>query len=159
MSYSSRRSRCLDMQSMTPERFRQIRNLFEAVVERPPNTRGAFLAEACAGDSDLQAEVEKLLAAHLRDTDLLAGPAIPPENPQRLEGRHVGPYEILREIGHGGMGTVYLAVRADGAFRKQVALKVVRPEASSEEVLRRFQREREMLATLDHPNIARLLDA
>jgi eukaryotic-like serine/threonine-protein kinase len=56
------------------------------------------------------------------------------------------------------MGTVYLAVRADHAFRKQVALKIVRPEAGSEEVLRRFQREREMLATLDHPNIARLLD-
>jgi serine/threonine protein kinase len=124
---------------MTPERFRQIRNLFEAVVERPPDARGAFLAEACAGDADLQAEVERLLAAHRHDTDLLAGPAIPPENPQRLEGRRVGPYEILREIGQGGMGTVYLAVRADHAFRKQVALKIVRPEAGSQEVLRRFQ--------------------
>jgi len=146
---------------MTPERFRQIRNLFEAVVERPPDTRGAFLAEACAGDSDLHGEVEKLLAAHRHDTNLLAGPAIPPENPQRLEGRRVGPYEILREIGQGGMGTVYLAVRADHAFRKQVALKIVRPEAGgagSREVLRRFQQEREILATLDHPNIARLLD-
>jgi serine/threonine protein kinase len=143
---------------MTPERFRQIRNLFEAVVERPPEARGTFLAEACVGDADLRMEVERLLAAHRRDTDLLAGPAIPPANPQRLEGRHVGPYEILREIGHGGMGTVYLAVRADHAFRKQVALKIVRPVAGSEEVLRRFQREREMLATLDHPNIARLLD-
>jgi serine/threonine protein kinase len=143
---------------MIPERFRQIRNLFEAVVERPPETRGAFLAEACAGDADLQAEVERLLAAHRRDTDLLAGPAVPPANLLRLEGRHVGPYEILREIGHGGMGIVYLAVRADGAFRKQVALKVVRPEAGGEEVLRRFQREREILANLDHPNIARLLD-
>jgi hypothetical protein len=79
-------------------------------------------------------------------------------NPQRLEGRQIGPYEILREIGQGGMGTVYLAARADRAFRKQVALKIVRPEAGSEEVLRRFQQEREILATLDHPNIARLLD-
>jgi serine/threonine protein kinase len=146
------------MQSMTPERFRQIRNLFEAVVERPLDRRGTFLAEACAGDVDLQAEVERLLAAHRHDTDLRAGPAIPPENPQRLEGRRVGPYEILREIGQGGMGTVYLAVRADHAFRKQVALKIVRPEAGSQEVLRRFQQEREILATLDHPNIARLLD-
>src|ERR1700685_1857825 len=146
------------MRSMTPERFRQIRNLLEAVVERSPETRGTFLAEACEGDSDLRAEVQRLLAAHRRDTDLLAGPAIPPANPQRLEGRHVGPYEILREIGRGGMGTVYLAVRADHAFRKQVALKIVRPEAGSQEVLRRFQQEREILATLDHPNIARLLD-
>jgi serine/threonine protein kinase len=143
---------------MTPERFRQIRNLFEAILERPPDARGAFLVEACAGDTDLQAEVEKLLAAHQQDTNLLAGPAVPPENPQRLEGRRVGPYEILREIGQGGMGTVYLAARADRAFRKQVALKIVRPEAGSQEVLRRFQQEREILATLDHPNIARLLD-
>ncbi|HXM39782.1 MAG TPA: serine/threonine-protein kinase [Bryobacteraceae bacterium] len=143
---------------MNAERFRQIRNLFEAVVERPPDTRGTFLVEACEGDADLQAEVERLLAAHRHDTDLLAGPAIPPENPQRLEGRRVGSYEILREIGQGGMGTVYLAVRADRAFRKQVALKIVRPEAGSQEVLRRFQQEREILATLDHPNIARLLD-
>ena len=143
---------------MTPERFRQIRNLFEAVVERPQDTRSAYLAEACAGDADLQVEVERLLAAHRHDTDLLAAPAIPPENPPRLEGRRVGPYEILREIGQGGMGTVYLAVRADHAFRKQVALKIVRPEAGSQEVLRRFQQERQILATLDHPNIARLLD-
>ena len=143
---------------MTPERLRQIRNLFEAVVERPPDTRGTFLAESSAGDADLQAEVERLLAAHQHDTDLLPAPAIPAANPQRLEGRRVGPYEILREIGQGGMGTVYLAVRADHAFRKQVALKIVRPEAGSQEILRRFQQEREIMATLDHPNIARLLD-
>ena len=84
---------------MTPERFRQIRNLFEAVVDRPPETRGTFLAEACEGDPDLEAEVESLLAAHRRDTDLLAGPAIPPANPQRLEGRHVGPYERRARVG------------------------------------------------------------
>ena len=146
------------MQRMTPERFRHIRNLFEAVVERPPDTRGTFLAEACAADADLQAEVERLLAAHRHDTDMLPAPAILPENPQRLEGRRIGPYEILREIGQGGMGTVYLAMRADHAFRKQVALKIVRPEAGSRDVVRRFQQEREILATLDHPNIARLLD-
>jgi eukaryotic-like serine/threonine-protein kinase len=143
---------------MTPERYRQIRNLFEAVVERPPEGRGEFLAEACAGDEELRAEIEGLLAAHAHDTDLLTAPAIPAWNPQRLEGRRIGPYAVLREIGHGGMGTVYLAARADRAFHKQVALKVVRAEAGSEEVLRRFQQECEILATLDHPNFARLLD-
>jgi serine/threonine protein kinase len=127
------------MKSMTPERFRQIRDLFEAVVERPPETRGSFLAEACEGNAASQAEVERLLVAHRRDTNLLAGPAISPANPQRLEGR--------------------LAVRADRAFRKQVALKIVRPEAGREEVPRHFQREREMLATLNHPDIACLRDA
>jgi serine/threonine protein kinase len=146
------------MNSMTPERYRQIRNLFEAVVERPPETRTLFLAEACAGDEGLQSEIEGLLAAHARDTGLLNPPVVPAWNPQRLEGHQIGPYEVLREIGHGGMGTVYLAARADRAFHKHVALKVVRPEAGSEEVLRRFQQEREILATLDHPNIARLLD-
>src|SRR5579862_4184029 len=146
------------MGNMTPERYRQIRNLFEAVVERPAEARSAFLAEACVGDADLQTEVEGLLAVHNRDTGLPDGPAVPAWNPQRLEGRRIGPYEILREIGHGGMGTVYLAARADRAFRKQVAIKVVRPEAGGQEVLSRFQQEREILATLDHPNISRLLD-
>ncbi len=84
------------------------------------------------------AHINPLLAAHRRDTDLCRRGSLP--------------YEILREIGHGGMGTVYLAVRADHAFRKQVALKIVRTKAGSKDVLRRFQRKREILATLDHSN-------
>jgi hypothetical protein len=76
---------------MTPERFRQIRNLFEAVVERPADTRDTFFAEACVGDSDLQAEVERLLAAHRRDTDLLAGPSRRPlRDPARDRPRRNG---------------------------------------------------------------------
>ena len=145
------------MEDLTPERYRQIRNLFEAVVERPVDARAAFLEEACAGDRELHAEVEALMAAQREQAGILAEPVLT-WNPQRLEGRQIGPYEILREIGKGGMGTVYLAARADRAFHKQVALKVVRPEGGGEEVLRRFQQEREILATLDHPNIARLLD-
>ena len=145
------------MESITPERYRQIRNLFEAVVERPADARAAFLEEACAGDRELHAEIQALLAAHQEQAGILAEPVLT-WNPQRLEGRQIGPYEILREIGKGGMGTVYLAARADRAFHKQVALKVVRPEGGGEEVLGRFQQEREILATLEHPNIARLLD-
>jgi serine/threonine protein kinase len=127
------------------------------VVERPTDARATFLEEACAGDQQLHAEVEALMAAQREQAGILAEPVLA-WNPQRLEGRQIGPYEILREIGKGGMGTVYLAARADRAFHKQVALKLVRPEAGSEEVLGRFQQEREILATLDHPNIARLLD-
>ena len=142
---------------MKAERFRQIRNLFDAAMEREPEARTGFLKEACQGDRDLLAEVARLLAAHGEPTawtnEGVTGPA-----PERREGRRVGPYEILRQLGEGGMGTVYLAVRSDGVFRKQVALKIVRSQAPSHEVLERFQREREILAALDHPNIARILD-
>src|SRR5687767_9684553 len=72
--------------------------------------------------------------------------------------RRIGPYRILRELGHGGMGTVYLAARADEQFHKRVALKVIRSGADSAEVVRHFKRERQILASLDHPNIAHLLD-
>jgi serine/threonine protein kinase len=159
---------------MTPERFRQIRNVFDALVEREPATRAAFLEEACQGDEELRSEVQRLIAAHEQAPgwlDKLVGEGLreaqeqsPGEEgtdapaPRRLEGRRIGPYEILRELGAGGMGTVYLAARADGVFRKFVAIKIVQSEAASPEVLRRFQKEREILASLDHPNIARILD-
>src|SRR3984957_18771915 len=132
---------------MEPERYRQIRNLFEATVERPEESRPAFLTEACAGGEGLRAG-----GAVWLDEPPFASPGT------RLEGPQIGPYEILPEIGRGGMGTVYLAARADRAFHKQVALKIVRAEAGGDEILRRFQQEREILAMLDHPNIARLLD-
>src|SRR5262249_22617877 len=76
----------------------------------------------------------------------------------RLEGRCIGHYEVLREIGRGGMGAVYLAKRTDDVFSKQIAIKVLRPERSYPELLRRFRQERDIIARLDHPNIARLLD-
>src|SRR5262249_31956530 len=74
------------------------------------------------------------------------------------EGRAIGPYRVVREIGRGGMGSVYLAARADDAFQKLVAIKVVRVGADSPEFIERFRKERQILATLDHPNITRLLD-
>jgi serine/threonine protein kinase len=142
---------------MQAERFRQIRNLFDAALERDQEARSAFLQEACHGDETLLMEVGKLLAAHGEPTAWIDEGVIGESLP-RMEGRRVGPYEILRQLGEGGMGSVYMAARADGAFRKLVALKIVRPAAASEQVLRRFQREREILASLDHPNIARILD-
>ena len=141
---------------MTPERYRQIRQVFEAAAERAPNARAAFLAEACQGDTDLGREVAQLLHARTETTWWLDANQRGPGG--RLEGRRIGSYDILRSLGEGGMGSVYLAARADGAFRKLVALKVVRPESATAEVLRRFRQEREILATLDHPNIARILD-
>jgi serine/threonine protein kinase len=159
---------------MTPQRFRQIRNVFDALMEREPATRTVFLEEACQGDDELRSEVKRLIAAHKQAPgwlDKLVGEGLPAaQEPspgeegtgatawRRLEGRRIGPYEILRELGAGGMGTVYLAARADGVFRKFVAIKIVQSEAASPEALRRFQREREILASLDHPHIARILD-
>jgi hypothetical protein len=140
----------------TAENFRRVRNLFDAAAERPVHDRQAFLEDACEGDPDLQAEVQALLDAREHPQTWIDQPALGPSD--RMEGRRVGPYEILREVASGGMGTVYLARRADGAFEKRVALKILRPETASPEVLRRFQQEREILAALDHPNIARILD-
>ncbi len=141
---------------MTAERFRQIRHVFEAALEREPEPRAAFLAEACQGDEKLRIEVEQLLRARDQGSLWLDAETATPGG--RLEGQRIGRYEILRSLGEGGMGAVYLAARADGAFRKLVALKIVRPESTTNEVLRRFQQEREILASLEHPNIARILD-
>ena len=147
---------------MTSERFRQVRNVFEAALEKAPATRAAFLAEAAGSDSDLLAHVRRMLEAHENTVTFLdGGLAAPAElrtDPHRMEGRRLGSYEILREIGRGGMGTVYLARRADGLFEQQVAIKVVSPESAGREVIERFEQERAILASLEHPNIARLYD-
>jgi serine/threonine protein kinase len=147
---------------MTPERFRQVRNLFEAALERDPEIRLRFVAEAAGPDDDLRTEVTRMLEAHHREVTFLDGTLTAPPSlrtdPRRLEGRTLGPFEILSEIGRGGMGTVYLARRADGLFEQRVAVKVVTPSSGSEEVVRRFEQERSILASLEHPNIARIFD-
>jgi len=147
---------------MTPERFRQIRNVFEAALERAPEERAAFLGEASRSDPDLQAQVQRLIDAHESTVSFLDGGLAAPTglrtDPRRMEGRRLGNYEILREIGRGGMGTVYLARRADGLFEQQVAIKVVTPESAGPEVIERFAQERAILASLQHPHIARLYD-
>jgi serine/threonine protein kinase len=150
---------------MTLERFRRIRNLYEAALEMDEAGRPAFLAQACQGDDDLGHEVEKLLVANACATALMDGPllatvdaGVGADPAPRMEGRRVGAYVILREIGHGGMGTVYLASREDGLVHKQVAIKVVRAELGDADVLRRFRQERDILAALDHPAVARLID-
>src|SRR4029077_17966902 len=79
-------------------------------------------------------------------------------SPQRIDSR-IGAYRIVREIGRGGMGAVYLAARADGEFEKDVAIKVLKRGTDTEEIVRRFRSERQILAKLEHPNIARLIDA
>jgi serine/threonine-protein kinase len=154
-----------------PERFRQIDALFDAALELPDNERGAWLDRSCAGDALLRTEVEALLGSVRTAASLFgenvaefAAPLLEdlpddPDDDARLSaGERLGAWRILEEIGHGGMGTVYLAERADGAFDKRVAVKVVKRGMDTAEVLRRFSEERRILASLDHPNVARLLD-
>jgi serine/threonine protein kinase len=150
---------------MTLERFRQIRNLYEAALEKEIAGRSTFLAQACQGDDELGREVAKLLIANEHATAFIDGPLLGTLDPgavddamPRMEGRRVGAYLILRELGRGGMGTVYLASREDDVVHNQVAIKIVRARVGETDILRRFRQERKILATLDHPAIARFID-
>ncbi|HEY8378035.1 MAG TPA: serine/threonine-protein kinase, partial [Nannocystis sp.] len=143
----------------TAGRWARIEALFAEAVELPPAERSAYL-ERVEPDPTLRAEVEALLAAHEAPAaGLLDGP------PPWLRGRadpdlpdRIGPYRIERLLGRGGMGRVYLAEHEAADFRRKVAIKLVRRGLDTEDVLRRFRAERRILASLDHPNIARLLD-
>ncbi|MDQ3802846.1 MAG: protein kinase [Acidobacteriota bacterium] len=150
---------------MKAERWRQIEELLDAALEREPAERGPLLDRACAGDADLRREVESLLVHETPSEDFIEAPAfvlaadlLADGAGEELENRRLGAYKILREIGRGGMGAVFLAERSDGEFQQKVALKLVRRGFATPDLTRRFRRERQILASLNHPNIARLLD-
>src|SRR3712207_3003615 len=141
----------------------RLKDLFSLALERPGAERGDFLRDACAGDAALRRELESLLAAYdaprplIERDDFAAAPLFGAAG-AAYEGQRFGRYRILREIGRGGMGAVFLAERADGEFEQRVALKVVRRGFADPDLARRFRRERQILATLNHENVARLLD-
>ena len=143
-------------------RFERLEALFHEALPRSPGERAALLETACRDDPTLRSEVERLLAAHDRAGGFIQVPAAtlaavaPPDEP--MDGRRIGPYRVVRELGRGGMGAVYLAERADGQYEQRVALKLIKRGMDTEQVLARFRAERQILASLDHPNIARLLD-
>jgi eukaryotic-like serine/threonine-protein kinase len=149
---------------MTPERWQQVREVFDRAVSLGPEERAAYLEMACVNDSELRGEVESLLVSDGEaGAEFLKIPAVDFSKPGPLPisnrvGRRIGAYNILEEIGHGGMGEVYRAGRADGQYKKEVAIKLVRGGYDTAAVLERFRHERQILASLDHPNIARLLD-
>jgi len=156
------------MPLLTPDRWSEIDALFEQALERPPDERSAFLRVAAGADPALYHAVTGLLAADARAEAALgeSATALVPTllrdahaDDDLPDGTRLGPYEIAGRLGAGGMGVVYRAVRADGAFEKAVALKLVKRGMDTDEVLRRFRYERQILAGLDHPGIARLLDA
>jgi serine/threonine protein kinase/tetratricopeptide (TPR) repeat protein len=155
--------------TMDPLRWEQLKSILaDALQQDSPAARIAIVEQSCGHDTDLLHEAESLLAEAevlLREAsdDLeacadKAGTVIPRDSISEV-GRRVGAYVIISEIGHGGMGAVYLAARADGYFEKQVAVKLLSRGTGTAELIRRFRSEREVLARLDHPNIARLLDA
>jgi len=141
-----------------PAGWTRVKEIFAEALELPPKERRGHLDEACGEDSDLRSQVEELLESHDAAGDFLVNPALPPPSKDPESGWVVGPYRTLRELGRGGMGAVYLGQRADEAFQKQVALKVIKRGMDTDEILRRFRNERQILANLDHPGIARLLD-
>ena len=151
--------------SLEPGRWSELERLFHEALARPPAERTAFADEACGPDHALRDELARLLAA-----DEGADPAIARivgEGARAVAGTleggptgdaRLGPYRLIREIARGGMGTVWLAERADDEFRRSVAIKLILPGTAGAGVVPRFLAERQILAGLDHPNIARLLD-
>jgi serine/threonine protein kinase len=144
---------------MTPEQWARLKALFGQALDVDPSERGTFLKQACGHDASLLAEMDSLLASYEPDESVSRrslDDTLPP-GWQLREGR-IDRYEIVRPIGAGGMGVVYLATRADHAYEKHVAIKVVQTRIELPEILNRFVHERQILATLDDPRIARLLD-
>src|SRR5581483_11569835 len=150
---------------MTPDRWQQVKELLQATLEYGPRQRAAFLDRACAGDAALRAEVWSFIELEEQVEDFIESAALDSasttlgdDQPETDIGRRIGPYQLLRELGRGGMGTVYLAARADEQYRQQVAIKLIKRGMDSDAILRRFRNERQILASLNHPHIARLID-
>ena len=147
---------------MTPERWQQIKSVLADAREQKPEERPLWLEEVCADDDDLRQEVESFLQEEENlegfiDEPVLSVVAGLAEDLDTLTGRKVGPYRLVRLLGRGGMGVVYLAHREE-EFEQEVALKLMPHPLADSDMIRRFQDERQILARLDHPNIARLLD-
>ena len=153
---------------MTPERWRKVEDIFQTALDLSPDERSKYVFEICGNDESLRRDVQMLLKQHDSAGELLEEPlyantelgmleSFVEENDPML-GRRLGSYRIEREIGRGGMGAVYEASRADNEFNKRAAIKLVKRGMDTDFILRRFRKERQILAALDHPHIAGLLD-
>src|SRR5262245_58380926 len=144
--------------------FMQAEDIFLAALDkRALIERKAFLDTACGGDAKLRAQVEGLLRSHEQAGSFLDAPLF--DSPATIDspvveklGTRIGPYKLLQQIGEGGMGVVYMAEQLE-PVRRRVALKIIKPGMDSAQVLARFEAERQALALMDHPNIAKVLDA
>ena len=148
---------------MNPERWGRIEELFRTAIDRPADERDAYLTRVCGSDEDLRREVLSLLERDsdedfIRDPIANAALAFTAKPNDDLTGERIGPYRVTRLIGRGGMGDVYEAERDDEHFQQQVAIKIIKRGMDTDFVRDRFLRERQILASLDHPHIARLFD-
>lgn len=145
---------------MTPQRWQRLEELFEAAVALPPAQRAAFLSTNCQGDEALLAELEQMLEADGDGGEDLRR-LVSDEARRAVEAeavRRIGPWQVTGVLGRGGMGSVFRAERADDQYHKQVAIKMLRPGLDSEFALARIRYERQILSSLEHPNIARMID-
>src|SRR6185369_6520440 len=138
------------------ERWARVGECFHEALALESEERERFLASLL--DPAFAREVRSLLEAHERASGFLAGPPATLRPAGAAPGDRLGPYRLVAEIGRGGMGVVFLATRDDGDFTREVAIKLIAPEVRSDDVLKRFRAERQILAMLEHPHIARLLD-
>src|SRR5689334_18152544 len=141
---------------MNPERHQRVMQILGEALEHRPVSRDGWIATICAGDAALRTEVARLLArqkpaAQFLEESPLA--AVPESNGHSMIGERIGLYKIVSEIGRGGMGAVYLAERDDQHFTRRVALKLIKRGLDTDFVVQRFRNERQILASLDHPNI------
>lgn len=140
------------------DRWERVQQIFELVADLPETVRTARLSELCGDDPELRQEVESLLSFDAKTAPFQRAVA---ETAAALDGpelTHAGPYRIVREIGRGGMGAVYLATRDDDEFQREVAVKIVKRGMDTDAIVQRFRNERQILALLEHPRIARLYD-
>jgi serine/threonine protein kinase len=141
------------------ERYERAKKLFLDVCDLSATERAAVLDRECGDDAELRADVESLIIHHDAPTAEIADADTgAPRDERTPRPRHIGPYRVIRELNRGGMGVIYLAVREDDQFRRRVAIKVLKRGMDTGEILRRFELERQLLAALNHPNIARLYD-
>ncbi len=161
---------------MPNERWQKVVEIFERALDLPADERSQYLADSCRNDRELRDEVEAMLIADEEAEDFIESPILAgssfsilneykndtsfEDSPktENLLGRRVGAFRLSRELGRGGMGAVYLAERADGEFSQFVAIKLIKRGMDSEFIIKRFRHERQILANLEHPNIARLFD-
>ncbi len=151
---------------MSADTWQRLDEAFEEALRLKPEARAAWLETLFPDEPYLLDELRRLLAAHARSDDFLSEASaravlagLDDDAQAAMTGQQLGAYRIARELGRGGMGTVYLGERADGAFQKSVAIKITKRGLDTDAILRRFREEQRILASLEHPNIARLLDA